>query len=398
MAVFYKAGPHRRNMEKRKWFGKTGTVHALVVIITIMQMNCAINKHAASPAKQGAALIAFNDPRIQYEGRIDYADPEAATLCWSGTTVRVCFSGTGVRLLLKDYSGQSYFNVILDGNTEAIGKIRIDTAKQWYVLAEGLPPGKHTLELFKRTQINKEYNRGYTKFYAMELPAGTTLLPPPSFQKRKMEFYGNSITCGHAIEDSSGSDSGASLYENNYRSYAALTARHFEARYRCISVSGIGLLAGFRKELMPEIYDRVNPFDPIRLWDFSAYQPDIVVVNLLQNDEAVIGNPQSEAFKKRFGTKAPTTTQIITAYQDFIRRLRRHYPAAHIICVLGNMGITRTGSPWPGYVQQAVQGLDDKKVYTHFFPYKGTAGHPLIPDHAAMAKSLIRFIHDRMGW
>ena len=385
-------------MIKRKRFAKTGILYLLVVITTIMQTNCTINKHAAGPVKQRTALIAFNDPRIQYEGRIDYSDPEAATLCWSGTTVRFRFSGTGVSVSLKDYSGQNYFNVIVDGNTEAIKKVRIDTTRKWYVLADGLPPGNHTIELFKRTQINKEYNRGYTKFYAMELPSGTTLLQPPPFQKRKMEFYGNSITCGHAIEDSSGSDSGASLYENNYRSYAALTARHFEARYRCISESGIGLLAGFRKELMPEIYDRVNPFDPTRLWDFSAYQPDFVVVNLLQNDEAVIGNPQSDAFKKRFGTKAPAAGQIIAAYQDFIRSLRGHYPKAAIVCVLGNMGITRTGSPWPGYVQQAVQALADEKIYTHFFPYKGTAGHPLIQDHAAMAKSLIRFIHDHTGW
>lgn len=62
------------------------------------------------------------------------------------------------------------------------------------------------------------------------------------------------------------------------------------------------------------------------------------------------------------------------------------------------MGITRSGSPWPGYVQQAVASLADKKVHTHFFPYKGTPGHPLIRDHEAMAQSLIRFIHDQTGW
>ncbi len=388
----------QKDRNKKKHSVEVRGIRVLMAIMIIVQMNCTIHKQVAAPGKDTSMSVSFNDARIQYEGRIDYSDPAAATLCWSGTTVRFRFSGTGARVLLKDYSGQNYFNVIIDGDTAAIKKMRIDTAKKWYVLAEGLHPGKHTVELFKRTQINKEYNRGYTKFYEIGLSSGARLLSPPSLQKRKMEFYGNSITCGHAIEDSSGGDSGAAQFENNYRSYAALTARHFSARYRCISESGIGLLAGYRKELMPEIYDRINPFDRQPLWDFSSYQPDIVVVNLLQNDEGVIGNPQSEAFKKYFGTKAPAAGQIIAAYRHFIQRLRGHYPKAHIICVLGSMGITRTGSPWPGYVQQAVASLADKKVYTHFFPYKGTPGHPLIQDHAAMAQSLTRFIHDQIGW
>ncbi|MBZ4190909.1 SGNH/GDSL hydrolase family protein [Niabella beijingensis] len=346
----------------------------------------------------GAVVVPFNDPRIRYEGRIDESDPQAATLCWSGTSMEMTFTGTGISAVLKDYSGQNYFNIIVDGDTAAIKKIRIDSVKKNYILAKDLAPGKHHILLFKRTQINREYNRGYTKFYAVQLAPGGMLLKNPPRSKRKMEFYGNSVTCGHAVEDSSGSDSGAGIYENNYRSYAAVTARHFNARYRCIAESGIGLLSGFRKERMPEIYNRINPFEPAVRWDFSLYQPDVVVVNLLQNDEAVIGNPESEAFRRWFGNNPPSADAIIRAYAGFIRSLRRHYPAAHIVCVLGNMGITRPGSPWPGYVQEAVATLADKKIYTHFFPYKGTPGHPLIKEHEAMAQSLIRFISKTTGW
>jgi hypothetical protein len=39
-----------------------------------------------------------------------------------------------------------------------------------------------------------------------------------------MEFYGNSITAGYAIEDFSGNDQPDSTYTNNYLSYAAITA------------------------------------------------------------------------------------------------------------------------------------------------------------------------------
>ena len=36
--------------------------------------------------------------------------------------------------------------------------------------------------------------------------------------------------------------------------------------------------------IMPEMYDRLTPTEASSKWDFSSYQPDVVVVNLFQND------------------------------------------------------------------------------------------------------------------
>lgn len=340
-------------------------------------------------------FIFFNDLRIQYEGRIGEKNNEAAALYWPGTTVRIRFKGTGIQALLQDYNGQNYFNIIIDG--DSIRKIKIDSAKKLYSLAENLPWGEHVVELFKRTQINKEYNRGHTLFYGFQLNDGGAL-PAPAFKKRKIEFYGNSITCGHAVEDTTGADSGASIFENNYLSYANVTARYYDAQYSCIAISGIGLMAGFRKAIMPEIYNLLNPFDSINYWDFSKYIPDVVVVNLLQNDEAVVNRPDNKQFKERFGTTAPTNEFIIKAYQNFILKIRAHYPKASIICALGSMGITKQGSKWPGLVEKAVTELRDVKIYTVFFKYKETAGHPRVNEQKMMADGLIKFIDAHIGW
>lgn len=356
---------------------------------------CSVHKAIKNTVKESAGFIAFNDPHIQYEGRIGDKSGEAAELSWSGSTARIRFEGTGIKALLKDYNGQNYFNVILDGAVHH--KIKIDSSKHWYTLAENLVAGEHTVELFKRTQINKEYNRGASWLYGFQLNDGK-VLPGPALKKRKIEFYGNSITCGHAVEDTTGADSGASFFENNYLSYAALTARHFDAQYSCIAVSGIGLMAGYRKKIMPEVYHLRNPFDSTTAWDFSQYTPDVVVVNLLQNDEGVISQPEREEFKRRFGTHAPTDEYIVNAYQSFIRQLRTHYPPASIVCVLGSMGITRPGSKWPGLVEKAVAGLQDPKVFAHFFPFKGTPGHPNVKEQQKMAESLIQFIDAKVRW
>ena len=346
-------------------------------------------------AQKDVNFLPWNDKHIQYEGRVGTL-ADAAALYWSGTMATIRFTGTGASVVLQDYNGQGWFNIIVDGSK--ITKIRIDSVKKQYTLAENLAPGKHTITLFKRTQIHKEYKRGWTRLYGFELAAGSKVDKPAALPKRKMEFYGNSITCGHAIEDTTGGDSGASLYENNYLAYGAVTARHYGARYRCIAKSGIGLMVSFGALIMPEMYDRINPFDSTSTWNFKNYQPDIVVVNLLQNDAGIFTRPEYEHFKKRFGTTAPPGDSVVLAYRRFIAQLRGRYPKAHIICVLGSMGITANGSLFPVYVQKAVEGLHDAKVYTHFFPFMGRAGHPRVKDQEAMSRSLISFIDNTIKW
>ena len=66
------------------------------------------------------------------------------------------------------------------------------------MLANGLPYGKHSIELFKRT----EWDKGKTFFYGFEFNGKNKLLKPSKLPKRKIEFFGNSITCGYAINDS----------------------------------------------------------------------------------------------------------------------------------------------------------------------------------------------------
>jgi len=224
------------------------------------------------------------------------------------------------------------------------------------------------------------------------------MLTAPHTHKHKIEYFGDSITAGYAVEDSSGKDSGAGQFKNNYISYAAITARHFNAEYYCTVKSGIGIMVSWFPLIMPEMYDRTDATDPNSKWDFSRYTPDIVVVNLFQNDSWIINIPSNEQFKARFGTTKPTDEQIIAAYANFIKSVRGKYPHAHIICALGNMDATRTGSPWPGYIDKAVASLNDANIYTNYFPYKNTGGHPNPKEQQAMADNLINFIHQKFGW
>lgn len=224
-------------------------------------------------------LINYSNPQINYSGRIDSSQLNAVNLYWSGTSIKLNFEGEAIHALLRDNKGDNYYNVILDNDSLFI--LRPSTTKRYYTLAQNLSKGKHSIEIFKRT----EWDRGTTTFYGFQLKGnGTKLLSKSPKKNRNIEFYGNSITAGYAIEDSSGKDLPEGTYTNNYLSYAALTARYFDAGYQCICKSGIGVTISWFPLTMSEMYDRLVPTNPDSKWDFSLYTPDIVVVNLFQND------------------------------------------------------------------------------------------------------------------
>jgi hypothetical protein len=335
-------------------------------------------------------FISFKDKDLSYEGRILFT-PDAAELMWPGTCITIDFKGTGISGEFRDQDTSNYYNVIIDH--DSIRSIQFDTSKKIVALASGLPFGNHSLQIFKRT----EWDKGKTWFYGFVTNNETKILSPDKKPKRKIEFFGNSITCGYAINDTV-TDSPAGYYENNYDSYAAITARYFNAQYHCTSKSGIGIMVSWFPLTMPEMYDRLDPTDSTSKWDFSKYTPDVVVINLLQNDSWIVKMPENEQFKIKFGTTPPSEAQIIQSYKNFVQTIRNVYPNAQIVCMLGNMDITKKGSPWPGYVREAVKELNDHKIFAYIAPFKGTKGHPKVKEQKLLAEGLIQFINDHIRW
>jgi hypothetical protein len=338
-----------------------------------------------------AKTVKFSSQNIKYEGRILY-NPDAAVLSWPGTSVTLNFKGKEVSAILQDLDSANYYNVIIDN--KVVSKLHTEKTKRSYLLATGLTEGNHTVQLFKRT----EWDKGKTLFFGFETPDNTKLLPPSAPKKRKIEFYGNSITCGYAIEDTSGKDRWFGYFQNNYLTYAALTARHFDAQYQCIAKSGIGIMVSWFPLIMPEMYNRTDATDSTSTWDFTKYTPDVVVINLFQNDSWIVKLHDNAEFKRRFGTTEPNEDFIIAAYKNFVSTIRSKYPKASIICALGSMDATREGSAWPGYVQKATAQLNDPKIYTCFFDYKNTGGHPNVAEQKVMADTLIKFIDKNIKW
>jgi len=328
--------------------------------------------------------IPFDHPHVYSEGRIGVDTVLGASeIYWPGSFLSLKFIGDSLSITLEDQKGENYFNVLVDGTLTEV--LHLEQGKKTYVLAKNLDEGVHTVELHKRN----DWSYGWTRFYGFDIFGNATF--PQDTKEHFIEFYGNSITTGYGNEDYSGKDRPTGDVSNNYMAYAAMTARNIGSAYSCISHSGIGILVSWHSMIMPEEYNRLNPADAESLWDFSDRQAGIVVVNLFQNDSWLVNRPEYEQFIRRFGTTAPDSTQIINAYVDFLRSIRREYPDAEIICLLGNMDITKSGSPWPGYVREATRRFNDG-AHTLFVPYKNTPGHPKVEAQKVIADMLTDYI------
>ncbi|WP_111708303.1 SGNH/GDSL hydrolase family protein [Lutibacter citreus] len=332
-----------------------------------------------------STFVKHSNKNIAYEGRLGVNETKTASeIYWSGTSIKINFEGTTAKVILDDENGTNYFNVIIDGSK--FETLKLNKGKNTYVLAKDLSKGKHSVELTKRN----EWTFGKTQLFGFEIEG--KLLKPDAKKQLFFEFYGDSITAGHGNEDYSGNDKPEGNVTNNYNTYAAKTARAFNAEYSCIARGGIGIMVSWFNMIMPEMYDRLNPNDENSKWGFSKKTPDVVVVNLFQNDSWIVNRPKHEEFKRRFGTDKPSEEKIIESYANFIKTIRGKYPKTPIVCLLGNMDITKDGSKWPGYVTKAVKSLNETKVYTCFAPYKGSKGHPKVKEHQLIADKLIKKI------
>lgn len=329
----------------------------------------------AAPALQ---RVPANNADYVYAGRVDFANPAAPVFYWAGNAATIGFTGRALGVVLDAPADGIYFDVIIDGAGATRHVIRARKGRHTYFIAGDLADTRHTVEVFRR--VDPTYPG--VAFDGIRIATGSTVFRPAQKTRLKIVFYGDSITAGYGVLDPTRKHEGRAAYMDNYVAYDAVAARTLDADYRAIALSGIGILKSWFPLTMPQLYDRLAPRDLASRWNFTRWTPDIVVVNLLQNDSWLLPREPHP----------PTPAAIVAAYAGFIRTLRAHYPRAAFVCMLGNMDVTANSSPWPGYVRTAVRQLragGERNVHVLIVPYKGTPGHPDVAEQATMARALV---------
>ena len=215
--------------------------------------------------------------------------------------------------------------------------------------------------------------------------------------KTKIEFIGNSITCGMGNDTTAIPCGKGQWYDehNAYYSYASITARVLHAEAELSSVSGIGIYRNWNSDspVMPDVYENLHldTNDSLK-WDFSSYIPDIVTICLGTND---FSDGDHEHDRKPFDS-----TMFIQRYRELIKTIYSHYPATQILLLTSPMlsGDKRNAlnSHLHTIANEVMNNMPDKKKINIFQFNTMTPGgcsyHPSKEDHQMMADQLIPFI------
>lgn len=323
-----------------------------------------------------------NNGNYRYTGRIDFSNPALPRFWLPGVYITAKFAGRSCEIHLNDeeYGRYNYVSIAIDDQPAMRMEL---TGRSNVILIDTLNTGIHQLVICKST----ESNIGYVEFAGLKCK---NLLPPDPMPVRRIEFIGNSITCGTGSDPADiGCGKGKWHDQHNaYLSYGPLTARALNARWVLSAYSGIGMIRSCcgMKITMPDVIDKVNMRDNEIPWDFSKYRPDVVTICLGQND----GIQDSVKF--------------CSAYVDFIERLRGVYPKADIICLSSPMADQRLAACMKNYITGIVahiRNAGDTKVHSFFFLKRynhGCDDHPNLEEHEEIAAELTSCIRNITGW
>lgn len=337
----------------------------------------------------GGAVASGGAPgvaEIRVVGRTD-GDPKTPRFEWSSVSVQARFKGTSVSVDL-DGGNNNYFEVIVDGETKP--RIATTSGRKTIPLAAGLPDTEHDLVLFRRTEA---LSYAPTTFYGLDFGGGVLL--PIATPPHKLEIVGDSLTCGYGNEGA-GPGCGFSYdTENAYQAYGAVAARALDADLYTECWSGKGMYrnnGGDMNETMPTLFDRTIPTEKTSAWDFSAFTPDAVVINLATNDFAK-GDP-GHAF--------------VDAYVAFVAKLRTHYPDAYVFVIDGPAMSGSALDTARGYLDEVVsarKALGDQRIrQIPIEPQDQAANgigcdyHPSVKTGQVMGQALAAAIKTTMGW
>ena len=365
----------------------------ILVVLLVTQLSCSNNRLTLS---NQLAFYKPDNKNIRYTGRIDFTDPNRPRLSGAGACFVVKFIGSACNIMLEDQhlnNNHGYIAIEIDGQYR--GRIKVTRDKTQYEIAKDLEDAEHTLVVCKAT----EAQNGYIDFLGLSC---SDLLPFEKSRVRKIEFIGDSITCGMGLDATEVPCDSAQWYDqhNAYLAYGPLVARKLNADWLLSSVSGIGMIRNWNSPgpTMPEVYEKtyLNK-DSTSKWDARDYVPDLVSICLGTNDFSD-GDGSYERGEL-------DSAEFVAEYIRFVKRIRNLYPHAQICCLSSPMLSGQKSEQLQKNLSQVIQHMreveNDSRVHMFVFSQvsaSGCSGHPNEQEHREIAKELLPFFRKVMDW
>ena len=345
--------------------------------------------------------IILNNETVKYTGRV-LNDGQKLWLTQSAAGCEFVFSGKKLDIIMNcdnDSVKEDYYRNKPRIAITVNGKIRIKKViKGWderYTIISSEMPVTAVIRIIKLSEAAFSLCSAEA-----ETDESGSITPAPAFPKR-IEFIGDSITCGYGVDDSNIESEFSTEAENAMKSYAYRCSQLLRTEYSLFAYSGYGVISGWTetgsrntRELLPPYYEKFThsykTADGINLdekpWDFSSQPNDAVVLNIGTNDNSYC-------------------TRSIEAYEEFeaeyynlLRTVRRCNPDAKLIASIGIIDVTMGES-----IHKAVKRFSEEsgeKVYEfRFTSQNGNLGfgsnyHPSEDTHEYAAEELAHFIEE----
>jgi len=276
-----------------------------------------------------------------------------------------------------DSYGGLYFTVIVDGVKKDRAQCHItSTGNVELVLAENLPAGNHTFEVYRQTE-----HRG-AEVGISSIVMNGSFNEKPADNRLYIEFIGDSISTGFgALGTSSDSDGGSPKWQDATAAYPYLVAKALGADFSDVAYSGIGAKYGWQDPNMLNFYPYQRwQYDRTTQYNFNARQPDVVVIALGTNDISM----ETE--------KGVTLEQRLAGYQELLDMVRAKNPNSKIVWIYGMM-TDEDNARIPAIIEEnggAAAGLYSLELVTNT---AGAGWHPSAAGQQKFADDLVAFLN-----
>lgn len=329
-------------------------------------------------------------------------------LCFSGSGAEFAFSGSRCEVVIagddKADAGNrdDLVRIAIYVNGERVVDDMIDAAEKTYTVVDAAEAQDATIRIVKLSET--AMSTCGVKAIRVDAPDG---IRPTAAKARQIEFIGDSITCGYGVDDEVAEHHFSTTTEDVTRAYAYRTAEKLNADYSMASISGYGIISGFtatgeakiEAQQLPKFYEKLGfSYNTYRQrsaadvsWDFSAYVPELIVINLGTNDDSyTLDHPERQE-------------EYRAAYVEFLKVVRRNTPGAKLLCTLGVMGDRLYPTVHRAVADYTAETGDTNIACMKFDVQKESDGyvadwHPTAVTHEKAADRLAEEIRRLMGW
>ena len=346
-----------------------------------------------SISKVMATFIAPDNAAIEYVGRFDFSNPKEPSFDWPSVYITTQFEGTSCKVVL---SGKCRYDIFVDGTLTST--LTVEGVVDTFIVAKKLKNGLHTLRIAKRTETNQHA----CTLHGFILDSKCGLVKQQTATNRNIEFIGDSYTAGFGNEHTSREcalsqcDSILFMTTNANRAFGALIAHSFNAHYQINAYSGKGLVRNYNgidpgNEFL-SYYDKVlnskvNTGGIDKLWKFSNWHPEVIVIGLGIND---------------FLADPPYADSALfdSTYVAMCNFLRSKHPGVKLVCCATDVWSTHALVPRVKSIveKQIKEGKRDIWYFEYATDNTALYGHPSVVDHAKIAREMQPLIAKITQW